>query len=68
MGYSKPRLGLIVAAGYGYGSPEEVISYWMGSQSHTLTNKHFTDVGIGYLYEPTSTYRHYWVMIFGGSY
>ena len=67
MGYSKQRLGLIVAAGYS--SPAEVISYWMGSQSRTyLTNERFTDVGIGYLYEPTSTYRHYWVMIFGGSY
>jgi len=66
-GYSKPRLGLIVAAGYR--SPAEVIRYWMSSQSRTyLIDEHFTDVGIGYVYEPTSTYRHYWVMIFGGGY
>jgi uncharacterized protein YkwD len=65
MGYNKPRLGLIVAAGYS--SPAEVIRFWMGSQSRTLTNERFTDVGIGYVYEQTSK-SHYWVMILGGGY
>ncbi len=66
-GYSKPRLGLILAAGYS--SPAEVIRYWMSSQSRTyLLDERFSDVGIGYVYKPSSPYRHYWVIIFGGNY
>ncbi|RKZ59129.1 MAG: hypothetical protein DRQ99_24225 [Candidatus Parabeggiatoa sp. nov. 3] len=64
MGYRKSRLGLILAAGYS--SPTEVLNFWMDSQSGTILDESFTDVGIGYFYDPASTYRHYWVVIFGG--
>jgi uncharacterized protein YkwD len=64
-GYSKSHLGLIVAAGHS--SPDQVIRYWMNSQSRTyLTDEKFSDVGIGYVYDSESRYHHYWVMIFGG--
>jgi len=64
-GYQKPHLGLIVAAGHR--TPEEVIRFWMESQSRTyLKDEKFTDVGIGYAHDSSSTYHHYWVMIFGG--
>jgi len=64
MGYRKSRLGLILAAGYS--SPTEVLNFWMDSQSGTILDESFTDVGIGYVFDPASTYRHYWVVIFGG--
>ncbi|OQY48561.1 MAG: hypothetical protein B6247_24970 [Candidatus Parabeggiatoa sp. nov. 2] len=39
----------------------------MSSQSRTyLLDERFSDVGIGYVYKPSSPYRHYWVIIFGG--
>jgi uncharacterized protein YkwD len=64
-GYSKPHLGLIVAAGHS--TPEEVSRFWMESQSRSyFQDEKFTDVGIGYVYDSSSAYRHYWVMIFGG--
>ncbi|RKZ54867.1 MAG: hypothetical protein DRQ99_30775, partial [Candidatus Parabeggiatoa sp. nov. 3] len=63
-GYGKPQLGLIIAAGYR--SPAEVLNYWMRSQSRTLLDESFTDVGIGYVLDSSSRYRHHWVVIFGG--
>ncbi|RKZ82115.1 MAG: hypothetical protein DRR19_21205, partial [Candidatus Parabeggiatoa sp. nov. 1] len=64
-GYDKPHLGMLLAAGYS--SPEEVINYWMSSQNRTyLLGEDFTDIGIGYVFDSSSRYRHHWVVIFGG--
>lgn len=54
----------------GYSSPESAWTAWLnssGHRAHVLAEASFweaqTAYGIGYYYDPTSTYHHYWVFI-----
>jgi serine protease len=49
------------AIGGGYGSPEQVVEAWMNSPLHrSILLGNYTDVGVGYVHQPDSAYRHYW--------
>ena len=54
----------------GFGTAEEVWTGWMDSSKHRthLLGEHTffqqqEEYGIGYYYDPNSTYRHYWVVL-----
>jgi uncharacterized protein YkwD len=53
----------------GQSSPSAVVSGWMGSEGHcrNIMNPSFRAIGVGYAYESSATYRHYWTLNFGGS-
>jgi len=68
----------IVAAGYsynycgeniagGYSTPEAVMNGWMNSDGHraNILNSSFCDIGVGYSYNSSSRYGHYWTQDFG---
>ena len=60
-------LGENIAAGQS--SPQSVVNGWMGSPGHcrNIMDPAFRAIGVGYAYEASSTYRHYWTLSFGGS-
>lgn len=64
MGYSAYSLGENIAAGQQ--TPQAVMESWMNSSGHrdNILNPDFTEVGIGYYYEPNSTYKYYWTQMF----
>lgn len=47
----------------------ETIEQWRNSPNHykSITEPGYTDIGIGYLYQRGSQYRHYWTQILGSS-
>lgn len=51
----------------GYTTPDEVVAGWMASPGHraNILNCGLREVGIGYGYNPGSTYGVYWVQDFG---
>lgn len=55
--------------GGGYGSPEAVVSGWMGSTGHcqNIMNGSFRVAGVGYAFGAASTYGSYWTMTFAGN-
>jgi uncharacterized protein YkwD len=55
--------------GAGYGSPEAVVSGWMGSTGHcqNIMNSGFRQAGVGYAYGAASTYGRYWTLVFAGN-
>ena len=68
----------ITAAGYpfstggeniacGYSTPQAVMNGWMNSSGHraNILNASFCDIGVGYAFESTSSYRYYWTQDFG---
>jgi len=64
-GYTGWRLvGENIAAGYS--SPEAAVAGWMDSDGHckNIMNPEFNEIGIGYYYKSSSTYRHYWTQNF----
>lgn len=63
--YSFSALGENIAAGVS--SPEEVVSAWLSSQAHreNILSSAFTQIGVGYVYEPDSEHRSYWTLIVG---
>jgi uncharacterized protein YkwD len=60
-------LGENIAAGQS--TPEAVVSGWMGSPGHctNIMSAGFRSIGVGYAFQSSSTYRHYWTQNFGGS-
>jgi uncharacterized protein YkwD len=60
----------------GYASPSAVFNAWMNSSGHrdNILNPNFSDIGIGYVYEPNDTYpdnigyKHYWTQDFASPY
>jgi uncharacterized protein YkwD len=66
-GYAYATAGENVAAGYA--TPAEVVTVWMGSESHrkNILKPEFTEIGIGYVYNPgdSANYYHYWTMDLG---
>lgn len=52
----------------GYNTPADVVKGWMNSQGHreNIMNGKFTEIGIGYYYNASTTYRSYWTQLFIG--
>lgn len=64
-GYSGFAAAENIAAGQR--TPAEVVEGWRTSPGHcrNLYDADLNEVGLGYLYDPGSPYRHYWVQDFG---
>jgi uncharacterized protein YkwD len=60
-------LGENIAAGQT--TPASVVSAWMTSPGHctNIMNGSFNSAGVGYGFNSSSTYQHYWTLDFGGS-
>ena len=54
--------------GAGYGTASAVLAGWQTSAAHNavLLNPNYNAIGIGLVYEPSSTYKWYWAADFGG--
>jgi uncharacterized protein YkwD len=54
--------------GAGYGTAGAVFAGWQASTAHNavLLNPYYNAIGIGLVYEPSSTYRWHWAADFGG--
>lgn len=62
-GYSFRSAGETIAGGYT--SPESAVNGWMNSSGHrAILLGNFDEVGVGYVYNASSTYRHYWTADF----
>jgi len=64
-GYVWRAAGENIAAGYT--TPRAVVDGWLKSPGHcaNIMSANFKEIGIGYGYSTTSTYKHYWVTDFG---
>ena len=64
-GYQFVAVGENIAAGCE--TPREVIALWMKSPGHrkNMLDPSFTEMGVGYLYDPKSRYGSYWTALFG---
>lgn len=64
-GYQFRTAGENIAAGYS--SPQAVFTGWMNSDGHrrNILNPNYCELGVGYVYEERSTYRHYWTLTLG---
>lgn len=65
-GYTPYRtIGENIAAGQT--TPQAVVDGWLKSEGHcrNIMNPAFKELGVGYAYAGTSTYKHYWVQDFG---
>jgi uncharacterized protein YkwD len=53
----------------GQSTPQAVVDGWMGSPGHCaiIMNGAFHATGVGYAFNSSATYRHYWTQTFGGS-
>lgn len=60
-------LGENIAAGQT--TPSSVVAAWMTSAGHctNIMNGSFNSAGVGYGFNSSSTYQHYWTLDFGGS-
>lgn len=47
-------------------SPASVVALWMGSESHraNILNPDYTNLAVGFVYEPDTVYRTYWSQFF----
>lgn len=64
-GYDFSTWGENVAAGYT--TPSSVVNAWMSSSGHrsNILNPAFTEIGLGYSFNKTSYFGHYWTANFG---
>jgi uncharacterized protein YkwD len=64
-GYTWHTYGENIAAGYT--TPEAVVEGWMNSSGHraNILRSSFCDIGVGYAYASSSSYRRYWTQNFG---
>ncbi|MFD2572205.1 CAP domain-containing protein [Spirosoma soli] len=64
-GYIWRAAGENIAAGYT--TPRAVVDGWLKSSGHckNIMSANFQNVGVGYGYSASSTYKHYWVTDFG---
>ena len=64
-GYIWRAAGENIAAGYT--TTRAVVNGWLASPGHcrNIMSANFKNVGVGYGYSATSTYKHYWVTDFG---
>ena len=54
--------------GAGYATANAILAGWQASAAHNavLLNANYNAIGIGLVYEPSSTYKWYWAADFGG--
>jgi uncharacterized protein YkwD len=66
-GFTGSPQGENIAAGYD--TAASVVSGWMTSPGHcnNIMSASYDYMGVGYAYNASSTYRHYWAQTFGGS-
>lgn len=59
------QIGENIAAGMD--SPERAIAEWISSPSHhrNLMRPEYTEMGVGYVADPNSSHKRYWVQTFG---
>ncbi len=64
-GYKGGTMGENIAAGNA--TVAATMDQWMKSDGHcaNIMNKSYTQLGVGYWYSATSTYKHYWTQNFG---
>ncbi len=64
-GYKGGTMGENIAAGNA--TALATVEQWMKSDGHcaNIMNKSYTQLGVGYWYSATSTYKHYWTQNFG---
>jgi uncharacterized protein YkwD len=64
-GYSWSAAGENIASGYS--TPQAVVNGWMNSDGHrqNILSSTYCDLGVGYAYDPSSIYDHYWTQDFG---
>lgn len=64
-GYDWATWGEIIAAGYS--SAAGAVNGWWNSPGHKaiMLSSRYEDFGVGYAWNPNSTYRHYWTVVFG---
>jgi uncharacterized protein YkwD len=64
-GYKGGTMGENIAAGNS--TAAATVTQWMNSDGHcaNIMNKTYTQLGVGYWYNASSTYRHYWTQNFG---
>lgn len=64
-GYYYSSIGENIAAGGS--TPAKTIRQWMNSYGHrkNILNPNYREIGFGYSYSYSSSYRHYWVQVFG---
>ena len=64
-GYTWTRVAENIAAGQT--TPESVVAGWLQSAGHcaNIMSPALKELGVGYAYTSTSTYKHYWVQDFG---
>ena len=64
-GYPWSAAGENIAAGYS--TPQAVVTAWMNSAGHrqNILSSAYCDLGVGYAYNRSSTYDHYWTQDFG---
>ncbi|EGJ30431.1 MULTISPECIES: CAP domain-containing protein [Moorena] len=64
-GYLYSYVGENIAAGYS--TPAQTIRQWMKSTGHrrNILKPQYQEIGFGYVSDPSSPYRHYWVQVFG---
>ena len=50
----------------GQETPKDVVAAWMNSPGHrkNIMNPDFTGIGVGYYFDPTLEYEHFWVQNF----
>jgi hypothetical protein len=66
-GYPWHRAGENIAAGLS--NPASAVAGWMDSPGHraNILNPSYEQLGVGYAFESSATYRHYWTSDFGAS-
>ena len=49
-------------------TPDEAVTGWMNSSGHraNILNSNYQKIGIGYTYNSSAQWKHYWVQMFGG--
>jgi uncharacterized protein YkwD len=64
-GYKGGTMGENIAAGNS--TVAATMDQWMKSDGHcaNIMSKSYTQLGVGYWYTSTSTYKHYWTQNFG---
>jgi len=64
-GYNWSAIAENIAAGYD--SPQDVLDGWMSSDGHcrNIMNSDYDEIGIGYVYDSSTTYDHWWTQDFG---
>jgi len=62
--YEWVAIGQII--GWGYPTAEEMAAFWINSPAHSalILDPSYDDIGPGYAFNPDSTWRHYWSVVF----